>query len=153
MTDWRSKPRNGRTEFIKHSDEIQSQLKSGKTNTQIYTWLSEREDFPLSLSQFNRYVRKYFFDVIENVRVTEERKTSLPKKDLTVSDEIKSNQLSSKYIKSSLSEWHNINVRTQRLINDLEENGFSPEEVSSWNEPNDTAIRNRLTQITLKKGK
>lgn len=146
MTDWRSKPRNGRTEFLRHSEEIRANLKDGMTNKQIFEMLTAREDFPLSLSQFNRYVRKYFSDVLVKVRATEEKISPELKQELAVG-KVEPARPVPVPVKSSSSDWQNINVRTQRLINDLEENGFTPEIVSSWNEPNDGAIRNRLTQI------
>lgn len=140
MNDWRTKPRNGRTEFIKYSEDIKAQIKSGMTNKQIYDKLHEKEKFPLSQSQFNRYVRKYFPDVVEEIRNTHEKES--------VSHTIKTDING-----ESSSAWHNINIHTKRLINDLEESGFTPDEVALWNEPNDTAIRNRLIQMTLKKWK
>ncbi|PLO03080.1 hypothetical protein CWM94_00055 [Klebsiella pneumoniae] len=51
-----------------------------------------------------------------------------------------------------VAKWQNINVNTSRLIADLEVNGFTPDEVKSWDLPNDSAIRKKLTQLLNKRG-
>ncbi|OSK14532.1 hypothetical protein EAMG_05312 [Escherichia coli M056] len=68
MSDWRAKPRVGRAEFLKYASEIQSQIEQGNTNKKIYEHLTNTYDFKLSLAQFNRYVRKYFNNILMTIR-------------------------------------------------------------------------------------
>lgn len=68
MSDWRTKPRVGRSEFLKYMSEIQSKIEQGDTNKQIYEFLTTTYDLNLSLAQFNRYVRKYFHNILMTVR-------------------------------------------------------------------------------------
>lgn len=50
-------------------------------------------------------------------------------------------------------EWKCTGITSQRLIDDLNEYGLSPDEVISWGCANDTARRKKLTEIKLKSGK
>lgn len=58
MSDWRSKPRTGRHEFMKFFDEVSTRMEAGETQKQLYDDLKNR-GMPLSYSQFNRHVKKY----------------------------------------------------------------------------------------------
>lgn len=58
MSDWRSKPRNGRAEFLKHEAFIQARIAAGETHKAIYQYLGDHEELDMSLSQFNRYINK-----------------------------------------------------------------------------------------------
>lgn len=58
MSDWRSKPRNGRAEFLKHEAFIQARIAAGETHKAIYQYLRDHEELDMSLSQFNRYINK-----------------------------------------------------------------------------------------------
>lgn len=58
MNDWRSKPRNGKAEFVKHQDVIWSRVADGETQVAIYKSLKDSEGLTLSASQFNRYIQK-----------------------------------------------------------------------------------------------
>lgn len=59
MSDWRSKPRNGRAEFLKHEAFIQARITAGETHKAIYQYLSDHEKLNMSLSQFSRYIHKF----------------------------------------------------------------------------------------------
>lgn len=59
MSDWRSKPRNGKAQFMKHLDFIQSKLRAGETQNAIRTWLVDREGFEMSASQFSRHLNAF----------------------------------------------------------------------------------------------
>lgn len=76
MSDWRTKPRVGRSEFLKYMSEIQSKIEQGDTNKQIYEYLTTTYDLNLSLAQFNRYVRKYFHNILMTVRPSTVANTS-----------------------------------------------------------------------------
>lgn len=58
MNDWRSKPRNGRAEFLKHEGFIQARMTAGETHKAVYQYLKDHEELGMSLSQFNRYINK-----------------------------------------------------------------------------------------------
>lgn len=58
MCDWRSKPRNGRAEFLKHEGFIQARIAAGETHKAIFQYLKDHEELDMSLSQFNRYINK-----------------------------------------------------------------------------------------------
>lgn len=54
---------------------------------------------------------------------------------------------------SVYSEWLSIGVSGERLISDLEANGYTPEQVASWKQLNEAAIRKHLTQLLNFDGK
>jgi hypothetical protein len=58
VNDWRSKPRNGKAEFMKHLAFIQAGIASGETHAAIYGHLKTSDGLALSPSQFNRYINK-----------------------------------------------------------------------------------------------
>lgn len=59
MNDWRSKPRSGKAQFMKHIIEIRKSLESGETQNAIRTRLMEHEGLSISPAQFSRYVKKF----------------------------------------------------------------------------------------------
>lgn len=59
MSDWRSKPRTGKSQFMPHLDEIKRLVEVGHTARQIYDALAEQEQVTISYEQFSRYVRTY----------------------------------------------------------------------------------------------
>jgi hypothetical protein len=50
-------------------------------------------------------------------------------------------------------EWLSIGVSGERLISDLEANGYTPEQVASWKQLSEAAIRKHLTQLLNYDGK
>lgn len=57
MSDWRSKPRNGKAAFMTHVNAIQDALRKGATCVAIRTQLMESNGLDMSQAQFNRYVK------------------------------------------------------------------------------------------------
>lgn len=153
MNNWRSKPRTGRSIFIKHINEIKIRIEKGETNRQIFSHLSHDVEFSLSESQFNRYVRKYLHETVSSIRYSSIDSIEKSKKDVCVFfNESENETIKNKNEEIDYSEWNNIDVNTPRLIKDLNDNGFSPETVKSWDLPNDAARRKKLTQLITKKG-
>lgn len=60
MTDWRTKPRTGKSQFYPLIDEIQKRLKQGETYKQIHDDLVANERITLGYHQFTKYIRKVF---------------------------------------------------------------------------------------------
>lgn len=76
MTDWRTNPRTGKSQFFPLIDEIRNRLSRGETNKQIHDDLTTRDRIKIGYDQFARYIRKLNLkDVKEKtaevVRVTE----------------------------------------------------------------------------------
>jgi hypothetical protein len=59
MTDWRTKPRTGRSQFIPLINEIQNRLSQGETNKQIHDSLTAQNKIEIGYDQFARYIRNY----------------------------------------------------------------------------------------------
>ncbi|KAA3532968.1 hypothetical protein [Pseudomonas savastanoi] len=65
MSDWRSKPRNGKAQFLKHLPLIQSRLKGGETQSVIRLELMQEAGLVISKAQFSRYLKA--FNLIQNL--------------------------------------------------------------------------------------
>jgi hypothetical protein len=61
MTDWRKKPRTGKSQFFPLMPEIQSRLKLGETYTQIHNDLREKKQLEISYQQFAKYIKAYIY--------------------------------------------------------------------------------------------
>ncbi|MBN4174226.1 hypothetical protein ALP76_200071 [Pseudomonas savastanoi pv. glycinea] len=59
MSDWRSKPRNGKAQFLKHLPLIQSRLKGGETQSAIRLELMQEAGLVISKAQFSRYLKAF----------------------------------------------------------------------------------------------
>ncbi|EMT5616315.1 hypothetical protein WMR20_004190 [Salmonella enterica] len=132
MDDWRSKPRTGRAKITEHSNEIIILLAEGKTNRQIYNLLTNK-GLDISESQFNRYIKKIF------------RPHDKKSKSQLFNSEVNEKKCNSA-INSDISlpyEWNNIGVFSEKLIIDLENNGYTPGIVREWGLP-ESQIRQRL---------
>lgn len=60
MSDWRSKPRNGRSQFNPLLDNIAERRRLGQTVRQMHTELTNEGRITLGYDQFIKYVRKAF---------------------------------------------------------------------------------------------
>lgn len=58
MSDWRSKPRNGKSQVVPLMAEIQSKLDLGHTIKAIYTVLVESGKLEIGYHQFTLYIKK-----------------------------------------------------------------------------------------------
>ena len=59
MSDWRSEPRNGKAQFLKHLPVIQARIKAGETQTAIRQDLERETDLRISKAQFSRYLKAF----------------------------------------------------------------------------------------------
>jgi hypothetical protein len=62
MSDWRTKPRQGRSQFLPLLDDIKKRLECGENIKMIF---ESYNDLKMSYPQFTRYVRKYCADSIK----------------------------------------------------------------------------------------
>lgn len=60
MTDWRTQPRTGKSQFYPLIDEIQARLKLGETYKQIHDELVATSRITLGYKQFAKYMKKVF---------------------------------------------------------------------------------------------
>ncbi|HDL7537476.1 TPA: hypothetical protein PXN94_004205 [Yersinia enterocolitica] len=141
MSDWRSKPRNGKHEFMQSAIEIESRLKMGETQKQIYDDLKEK-GMELSYSQFNRYVKNLFF-ANHNKLITKEIKSIKPENTKAIDSVTQEHEIT---------DWHGINVTRPVLIERLTEHGFTPDQVKGWGLASETQISKKLTELIIKKG-
>ena len=58
MTDWRSSPRTGKSQFYPNIPEIQRRLSIGETSKQIHDALTAKNVIVIGYDQFIRYIRK-----------------------------------------------------------------------------------------------
>ncbi|MFL6970029.1 TraK family protein [Pseudomonas alvandae] len=58
MTNWRTLPRTGKSQFIPLMPEIQQRLNLGQTYKQIHDALVESENITLGYQQFVKYINK-----------------------------------------------------------------------------------------------
>lgn len=142
MSDWRSKPRNGKHEFMQSAIEIESRLKMGETQKQIYDDLKENKCMVLSYSQFNRYVKNLFL-ANKNKLVTKEIGSVKPENTKVIDSVTQEHEIS---------DWHGVNITRPVLIERLTENGFTPDQVKSWGLASETQISKKLTELIIKKG-
>jgi hypothetical protein len=73
MSDWRSKPRNGKADFMNHKQAIEVRIDRGLTYKAILEELWETEGLALSQSQFNRYVKAFITKKAEPLSIKENR--------------------------------------------------------------------------------
>jgi hypothetical protein len=59
MTDWRSKPRTGKAQFVKHLAVIQTRLDAGETQNSIRQLLAQEQGLEMSAAQFSRYLKAF----------------------------------------------------------------------------------------------
>lgn len=59
MSDWRSAPRNGKAQFLKHLPVIQARINAGETQTSIRQDLERETDLRISKAQFSRYLKAF----------------------------------------------------------------------------------------------
>jgi hypothetical protein len=64
MSDWRSKPRNGKAQFLKHLPMILTRVKAGETQNAIRQDLERETGLSISKAQFSRYLKA--FNQVEN---------------------------------------------------------------------------------------
>lgn len=62
MSDWRTKPRNGKSQVVPLMAEIQSKLDLGHTIKAIYTGLVESGKLEIGYHQFTLYIKKLRHD-------------------------------------------------------------------------------------------
>ncbi|MNG14128.1 hypothetical protein D3C84_978580 [compost metagenome] len=62
MSDWRTKPRNGKSQVVPLMGEIQSKLDLGHTIKAIYTALVESGKLEIGYHQFTLYIKKLRHD-------------------------------------------------------------------------------------------
>ncbi|EOJ7079904.1 hypothetical protein ACM3TJ_004678 [Escherichia coli] len=137
MGDWHTKPRTGASQFAEYEEEIRLLKEKQYTNKQIYEAISQK-GITIGQQMFNIYMRRMFngeiyikTDVLKNKK----EKTNL-----------------NNNIHKGNTAWNNVNIRSVRLIKDLESHGFTPEIVREWKEPNEMSVRQHLTVLISKKG-
>ncbi|RYZ92356.1 MAG: hypothetical protein EOP06_04470 [Proteobacteria bacterium] len=59
MSEWRTKPRTGKAEFLKHLAVIQARLAAGETQNAVRVSLTDASDWSISAAQFSRYVKAH----------------------------------------------------------------------------------------------
>lgn len=59
MSEWRTKPRTGKAEFLKHLAVIQARIAAGETQNAVRVSLTDASDWSISAAQFSRYVKAY----------------------------------------------------------------------------------------------
>lgn len=59
MSDWRSKPRTGKAQFLKHLPSIRIRIEAGETQTAIRTDLCQDAGLQISAAQFSRYLKAF----------------------------------------------------------------------------------------------
>lgn len=60
MTDWRTKPRTGKSEFYPLIEEISKRLRLGETYKQIHTDLITNKRITIGYHQFAKYINQAF---------------------------------------------------------------------------------------------
>lgn len=66
VNDWRSKPRNGKAQFLKHLPVIQARIKAGETQNAVRQDLEQEAGLSISKAQFSRYLKA--FNQVENLQ-------------------------------------------------------------------------------------
>ena len=64
MSDWRSQPRNGRSQILPLLADIKKRLATGETQKMIFDSYPE---IAMSYAQFTRYVKKYCIDELKQL--------------------------------------------------------------------------------------
>lgn len=59
MTDWRTRPRTGKSQFYPLMPEIQNRLALGETYRQIHDDLTSKQRLEIGYDQFARYIRNH----------------------------------------------------------------------------------------------
>ncbi|MGP5367281.1 hypothetical protein ACTXN4_07380 [Pseudomonas helleri] len=97
MSDWRSNPRTGKAQFMKHLDTIQQQLNAGETQNAIRQGLKDAAGLEISAAQFSRYVKTFELTASNSPLITATAKTprisSTPEKKKTLTpNDLKKNR-------------------------------------------------------------
>lgn len=130
-------------------EEIEEAQSKGVRNADLVVALNEK-GLELNLKTFENMlhrIRKERLDSGVNktskaVIGVQDRKSSTPQ-----------SNLGSGKTSYSVSDWAECMISSQRLIDDLNDEGLSPSEVKSWDCPTERAIRNKLTEFTNKKSR
>lgn len=136
MSDWRSKPRTGRHEFMKFFDEISSRMEAGETQKQLYDDLKNR-GMPLSYSQFNRHVKKY----ILREETGKKNAPSLPEIPAGRPELSEDNQVLENY---SEDDWRQVNVRGSMLLGLVKKYNLKPADLDGMSK---TEVSEYLTGL------
>lgn len=59
MTEWRTRPRTGKSQFYPLMQDIQARIALGETYRQIHNDLTQREQIEIGYDQFARYIRNH----------------------------------------------------------------------------------------------
>lgn len=63
MSDWRSKPRTGKAQFLKHLVLIRARIEAGETQNAIRNDLCQDAGLQISAAQFSRYLKAFSQEV------------------------------------------------------------------------------------------
>lgn len=75
MTDWRTNPRQGRSQFLPLLGDINKRLALGETIKMIFDSYSE---IAMSYSQFTRYIKKYCNNEIRTKKDNTDKNATVP---------------------------------------------------------------------------
>jgi len=89
MSDWRSNPRQGRSQFLPLLDDIKKRLVLGETQKMIF---ESYPDLAISYPQFTRYIKKYCTNEVQQVTKEPEPKKIEQTTKTEVSDALSSSR-------------------------------------------------------------
>lgn len=123
-----------------------SKLIAFKRNGFSYSKIYEHGQFNIGKSHFYNLLHKASTQTIENNEVQQQTGTE--------SEDIKRSTLNSKpRTNFSDSDWKAIGIHNDYLISVLQETDLTPEEVKSWNCPNQIQLSTRINEYRMRKMK
>lgn len=123
-----------------------SKLIAFKRNGFSYSKIYEHGQFNIGKSHFYNLLHKASTQTIENNEVQQQTDTE--------SEDIKRSTLNSKpRTNFSDSDWKAIGIHNEYLVSVLQETDLTPEEVKSWNCPNQIQLSTRINEYRMRKMK
>jgi len=133
-------------------EEIEEAKRTGVSNADLVTVLNER-GIDVNLKTFENMLYRIRQEKVNKPIPTIQKTRRVDKtKELPTPERTGESKLDGGSLYPE-DDWLVVGVSNTRLIEDLHEQGFSPEDVREWGCSNDAARRNKLTEFINKKSK
>ena len=127
-----------------HFDVLYSLMKIGHTRLSLYSIINGALDFNINEGSFINAMD----------RAKKKWKNKNIDKPMLLSNQLSSIQQSQENNEQKTYNWDDIHfIKNESLINDLEKENYTPDDVISWNVVTERGVRNKLTELKLRKNK
>lgn len=127
-----------------HFDVLYSLMKIGHTRLSLYSIINNSLDFNINEGSFINAMD----------RAKKKWKNKNIDKPMLLSNQLSSIQQSQENNEQKTYNWDDIHfIKNESLINDLEKENYTPNDVICWNVVTERGVRNKLTELKSRKNK